>query len=390
MIDTIVLTLSKDMYQITHPEMFTPSAHWIMLNKPIAGIISKQNPTKKELKAGIYKPHLTISHRFNAALVYEPMLKIELSLPKLLFGNNFNELQYKDFDAVANKLMTVLQDMDVIISLDALIYAPVSTVHYAKNIPFTDGSIPFHYINKIKESNVKLSLDVNQTDYRNDGHCYKWHCNSYEVVFYDKLKDLQAAKKSSKRALEKDSELQFTMLETINQALLKKSFPLRLAASPRQDAQTRKINKLEVLRMEVRLNKRAKMKQLFKKLDIKTDLTFKKLFKPAISKKVLLHYLDELENNRSDLLNFTPSNDRSLLTALVINNPELSPQQIFKIFGFKKALEFAPMRELQAMFSGTGARSWSRLVHDIGKVKVARKSNCFTVFRECLEKFKML
>ena len=379
MIDTIVLILHKDTYQITNPEMFTPSAHWIMLNKPIAGIISKQNPTKKELHAGIYKPHLTISHRLNAALVYEPMLKIELSLPKLLFGNNFNELQYKDFDAVANKLISVLHNMGVTTSLEHLIHAPVSTVHYAKNIPFTDGSIPFHYINKIKESNVKLSLDVNQTDYRNQGHCYKWHCNSYEVVFYDKLKDLQAAKKSSKRSLEKDSELQFTILELINQALLKKSY-----------AQTRTINKLEVLRMEVRLNKRAKMKQLFKKLGIATDLTFKKLFKPAISKKILLHYLDELENNRSELLNFTPSNDRSLLTTLAINNPELSPQQIFKIFGFKKALEFAPIRELQAMFSGTGARSWSRLVHDIGKVKVARKSNCFDVLRDCLEKFKML
>ena len=74
MIDTIILILHKDTYQITHPEIFTPSAHWIMLNKPIAGIISKQNPTKKELKAGIYKPHLTVSHRLNAALIYEPLL----------------------------------------------------------------------------------------------------------------------------------------------------------------------------------------------------------------------------------------------------------------------------------------------------------------------------
>lgn len=367
MIDTIVLTFNKDTYQIINPEMFTPSAHWVITNKPIRGIISKQNPTKKELRAGIYKPHLTLSHRLNAVLVYEPMLKVELSLPKLLFGNNFHELQYKDFDAITDKLMIVLQGMGVIISLEAIINASVSTVHYSKNIPFTDGSIPFHYINKIKESNVKLSLDVNQTDYRNEGHCYKWHCNSYEVVFYDKIKDLQTAKKSSKRCLEKDSDLQFTMLEV-----------------------TRKISKLEILRMEIRLNKRSKIKQLFKKLDISTDLTFKKLFKPALSKKILLHYLDELENNRSDLLNFTPSNDKALLTALVVNNPELSPQRVFKIFGFKKALEFASVRELRAMFSASSARSWSRLVHDINKVKVAGKKNCFTVLRECLEKFKML
>lgn len=367
MIDTIVLILHKDSYQITKPEMFSPCAYWVINNQPGTGIISKQNPTKKELKAGIYKPHLTISHRFNAAGVYEPMLKIELSLPKLLFGNNFNELQYKDFDAVANKLLKVLDTMGVQTCLEHLVQARVSTVHYAKNIPFTDGSIPFHYINKIKESNVKLSLDVNQTDYRNEGHCYKWHCNSYEVVFYDKIKDLQTAQKSVKRSLEKDCELQFTMLELI-----------------------KSINKLEVLRMEVRLNKRTKIKQLFQKLHITTDLTFKKLFKPAISKKILLHYLDELEHNRSDLLNFTPSNDRSLLTTLVINNAELPPQQIFKIFGLKKALEFASIRELRSMFSATSARSWNRLMHDTGNIKVGRTSNCFAVLRDHIEKFKTL
>jgi len=35
--------------------------------------------------------------------------------------------------------------------------------------------------------------------------------------------------------------------------------------------------------MEVRLNKRQKIKQSFNKLGISADLTFKKLFKPAIS-----------------------------------------------------------------------------------------------------------
>lgn len=53
-------------------------------------------------------------------------------------------------------------------------------------------------------------------------------------------------------------------------------------------------------------------------------------------------------------------------------------------------MEFALIHELQAMSSGTGARIWSRLVHDIGKVKVAGKKNCFTVLPDCLEKFKML
>ena len=97
--------------------------------------------------------------------------------------------------------------MGVIVSTDTLAQAPVCAIHYSKNIALTDGSIPFHYINKIKEANVRLSLDTNESAYRNDGHGYKWHCNAYEVAFYDKIKDLEKAKQSSKLAIEKDNEI---------------------------------------------------------------------------------------------------------------------------------------------------------------------------------------
>jgi hypothetical protein len=139
----------------------------------------------------------------------EVTLKIEFSLPKLFFGNNFNELQLKDFIVLLNKLTDSLRSMGVLTTSEILKQAPVSVVHYSKNIALTDGSTPYHYINKIKEANVKLSLDINQTDYRNEGHSFKWHCNSYEVVFYDKIKDLEKAKLSSKRSLEKDPAFAF-------------------------------------------------------------------------------------------------------------------------------------------------------------------------------------
>src|SRR3990167_247263 len=217
MIDTIVLTLSKNTFQICSPEKFTPSANWI-LNDRVGhahGIYSKQNPTTKELRAGIYKPRLTLSNRITFTGRYEPMLKIEVSLPKLMFGNNFEELRYKDFMPTINKLVETLSNMGVNTTSEQLAHANVSTIHYSKNIPLTDGSTPYHFINKIKEANIKLSLDVNQTDYRNAGHSYRWHCNSYEVIFYDKIKDLEKARISSKRAIEKDTTLQIDLLKRL-------------------------------------------------------------------------------------------------------------------------------------------------------------------------------
>jgi hypothetical protein len=366
MIDTIVLTLTKDSFTIINPDLFMPSARWAIESRTFKrGMQSKQNPTKKELKNGIYKPRLTLSQRMNGKQVPELMLKVELSLPKLLFGNNFNELQLKDFKLLVAKLVEILDQMGIKTTEDQLVEASVSAVHYSKNIVFEDGSTPYHYINKLKEARATLSLDVNQTDYRNDGHSYRWHCNSYEIVFYDKIRDLEKTRISDKRTIEHDSALQLNLFESLQ-----------------------KRNKFEVLRMEVRLNKRQKLKQLFKKLNIKADLTFKKLFKPAISKKVLLHYFDEIISKRPLILDYKAKNDKALLVDLIMNNSNAGPKPIIQFFGLRKALELVSSRELSTMFSDRYKRSWQRFMKDIEKVQLPYKENGFAALREQLNIYK--
>ena len=142
------------------------------------------------------------------------MMKIELSLPKLFYGNNFQELKGKDFNPFIQKLSSTLIKWGLLLPL----------MHYRRRLsqhPLLKEYCahrwlnPISYINKIKEANIKLSLDTNQTDYRNEGHSYKWHCNSYEVVFYDKIKDLEKAKQSDKRAVEKDSAVQLNLFNQL-------------------------------------------------------------------------------------------------------------------------------------------------------------------------------
>ncbi len=359
------------MFAITQPDKFRPSATWVLSERytPNRVLQSKQNPTKKEFLKGVYKPRLTLARRPNILGVYEPTLKVELSLPKLLFGNNFHELRYKDFRALVNKLVAVLEQMGVTTTTEHLAQAAISAIHYSKNIPLTDGSTPYHYINKIKEANINLSLDVNQTDYRNEGHSYRWHCNSYEVVFYDKIRDLEKAKTSEKRALEKGNALQLNLFDRLQ-----------------------KRKKFEVLRIEVRLNKRNKIRQLFDKLGIKATLTFKKLFKPAISKKVLLHYINEIESKRPLMLDYQAADDKALLSALIINNPELSPKRIVELYGLKKALEVVTLRELRTMLN-VGKRSsanWSRLITSVKNITLPAIKRPFEIIRKQLKKFKPL
>jgi len=369
MIDTIVLTLTHEQFQITDPEAFTPSAEWATSNKSQRGMISRQAPTKAQLNKGIYTPRLTLAHRINEFRKRDIMLKIELSLPKLMFGNNFAELRFKDFDAIVQKLVTTLKKMGVNTKLEAICHAPVSAIHYSKNICLTDGSTPNSYITKIRQANIALSLDVNQTEYRNEGHSFKWHANYYEVAFYDKIRDLEKAKISDKRAIEQDNELQMSIFDRLQK---RRTF-------------------FEVLRMEVRLNRRAKIKSLFKKLGIKADLTFKKLFKPAIAKKVLLHYLDEIESKRPKLLDYRATSAKALFTDLMFNNPDLGAKQIWQIYGFKTALDNIDIRELRNMHTRFSDRTWFRLMEDVNKIKLPpRTQNSFKVIREQLEKLEPL
>ena len=61
------------------------------------------NPSSENKKKGIYQPRLTYTERpVRGGKNYE--LAIELSLPKLMFNNNFSELDDADFEAVVKNL----------------------------------------------------------------------------------------------------------------------------------------------------------------------------------------------------------------------------------------------------------------------------------------------
>ncbi|MBU2543272.1 hypothetical protein KJ707_01730 [Patescibacteria group bacterium] len=359
------------MYFINEPDRFEPSARLILdENSSLGGrgyIPAKQNPTKTELKNGFYKPRLTLTNRYNHTGRREASLKIELSLPKLLFGNNFDELTLSDFDPVTTLLKSRLKEMGVMIFTKVLENAPVSAIHYSKNIPLTDGTTPHYLISKIKEANISLSLDINQTDYRNDGHSYKWHSNSYEVAFYDKLKDLEMAEKSEKRAIENDNALQLNLFETFKER-----------------------KRLEVMRMEVRLNKRQKIGQLFRTLGIQSELTLKNLFNPTIAQQVLLHYLDELESKRLPLFDYKPTSPKSLLADLVINNPNMGIRKTIQLYGLKQAFDSTTPRELRNMFSKYGQRSWYRLIAEAKTIKLPTTRSPLGIVREHLTRFEPL
>lgn len=366
MIDTVVLLLPSRQFTIDKPEKFTPCSDMIYQHRAIKAVL---NSSAQERKLGIYKPRLTLSKRKNIQGISEIMLTIEASLPKLLWGNNLDELRAKDLASITMIIHSLLQEAGVNIAPIDIENAEVIAVHYAKNIVFKDGSTPFHYIQKIQQMAKPAALDSNQTDYRNAGHCFKYHCNAYEVVFYDKLFDLQTSQtKGSKRAIDGDCVFDMKSLNKIRN----------------------KRKKFEMLRMEVRINKRSKLKQLLQTLKIKTDLTLRKLFRPAIAQKVLLHYIDRIENKRSLLIDFKPQSDRALLTAIALSNPRLKAKQVLQFFGIKKVLESVSFDELKRIIATENKASWTRLLKELETVVMPSSEKPFEPIKEQLRKYNPL
>ena len=374
MIDTIVLTLKTGVYTIFEPDNFSPSTRG--LTDPTAGyyrlggrsnITCKQNPTPSELKRGIYKPKLTVTKRINREGNFEIPLKIEFSIPKLLYGNNFDELTDADFPAVIQKLKAILNEMGVRVFEHFLINAPVSSVHYSKNIALTDYTTPYTYLSQIAMLNINKRLDTNRTDFRNEGHSFKYRANSFEIVFYDKIKDLQQAKVSEKRAEEKDNALQLDLFNVLKQ---RKPF--------------------EVLRFEVRLNQRQKIKQILKKVGKEIEPTFANIFSQDTAKRVLLHYLSEIEGAYPPLLVYQYDSPKKFFEGLLITNPKLKPTQALKLTAFRALLNEIGVRDYRQMTKRYGNYYWYSLNKEMEKLSDVNEVSVFSMLRKQLTEFKPL
>ena len=374
MIDTIVLTLKTGMYTIFEPDNFSPSTRG--LTDPTAGyyrlggranITCKQNPTPNELRRGIYKPRLTVTKRINREGNFEIPLKIEFSIPKLLYGNNFDELTDADFPVIIQKLKTVLNEMGVGMFEHFLVNAPVSSVHYSKNIALTDYTTPYSYLTEIGKANINKMLDITQIEYRNGGHLLKFHANSFEIVFYDKIKELEQTKKSDKRTEGKDNVLQLGLFDMLTQR-----------------------KPLEVLRVEIRLNKRQKINQILKKINKGVEPTFVNIFSQDTAKKVLLHYISEIEDAYPPLLTYQYDSPKKFFSGFIRANPNIKLAQSLKMLGLRVLIDEIGAREFREITKRYGSSAWYSLNKEMKNLTQTDEPSVFSLLREQINKFEPL
>lgn len=347
MIDTIILKIPTHKFKIMDHTRFSPSSLGLF-QPPYYTLGSRgnflcvQNPTPNELREGNYKPRLTLAKRIVKG-GFSIDLKIELSLPKLLYGNNFDELEDKDFWSILLRLHKKLWDMGVALSMHNLVNANVSGIHYSKNIPITDFSTSDMVISELSKINLTKKLDLSHTDFRNEGHILRYHANSFEIAYYDKIKDLKQAKVSGKRALEKDNEIQLNLFDRL---AIRKPF--------------------EVVRMEVRLNTKQKILQILEKVGIYVEPTFYTLFSSAVSQRVLSYYLVQAEEatTLSSLEIGTPS---ALFESIRAVNPRMRTGRILEIMAGLILIQEKGVRGFRVLMANNHA--WYRMKQVMDSVK---------------------
>ena len=349
MIDTIVLTLPEDQFQVRDYDKFTPSARGLFeppfyklgKNSVIRCI---QNSTKEDRLRGRYRPRLTLTKRVIGGGP-SISLRIECSIPKLLYGNNFAEITPSDIvkngTGDSSLFDNQLAETMGLFFAHSLENSVLSAIHYSKNIILPKHITSSMIISELGKLNLTKRLDLNKTDYRNEGHAVRFHANSYEVVFYDKIKDLEQARISERRAIENDNWIQLGMLKD--------------GGLPKG---------LEVLRMEVRLNTRRKIKSLCDSLGLSPPQTFRDAFRQDIAQAALLHFWGLIER---ELNIVSLSRHRSEeLFRLLTTSGEMKPSKALQVLGGLSLIQSIGIRGLRSLMGKTSDRTWQRLKKELG------------------------
>jgi len=187
------------------------------------GIYKKGYLTKFRLvipKEYGYMPRMSIFEKIDRStneIIYDT--KIEVSLPKLVYGNNLQELSECDLNLVCTKIMESFSPFGISLKRDCLIKANVTKLDIGKNFILPQDIYPHEIINTISKTGSGKAYEGARERYSNDGSLARIRSGSREDVFYDKIKDMQKTKSKAYDKDGKDMEMAFVeeySLENIN------------------------------------------------------------------------------------------------------------------------------------------------------------------------------
>jgi hypothetical protein len=356
MIDTVKLLIPVHNPIVFDNGRFSPSLELLANSRGFGKAMLNPSPTYA--KMGKYMPRLTMYKRVRKTVEYQ--LAVEFSAPKMLFGNNFDELTENDFDALLTALQAALYELTGHKFFKSqLAQADIAAWHPSKNIVFLDYTSCQTILNTIGKLDVSKTYDLQKTDFR-DGHVVHIHANSLDIAFYDKMADLLKAKKSGKRAFENDSTVQLNLLESLSE-----------------------YRPMEVFRYEVRFVGRASIKRAYPELE---QWTFENLYKQKLCQAVLLKHWNKLTGS-VDMLALDVKEPYELLQNYIEANQDATPQAVLAaVAGLVITSQVGAVGLRNVLEARYGKQAWYR-IKPLLKPPDAYRFTSFVHIDEALQMF---
>jgi hypothetical protein len=358
MIDTIRLLIPIEQPQQFDGSYFTPTIREVMNGRSYAK--ATLTPSKTYAKMGKYMPQLTFFKRpTNPGIMYE--LAIEFSAPKMLFSNNFDELQETDLAELLKSLQAALFDLTKChFSDEQLLNAAISKWHPSKNIIFEDYTAAQTVINVIAKLDVSRIYDRQYTTFR-DGHVIHFHCNSVDIAFYDKMADLRKAQTSDKRTFARENIIQLDLLEQLTN-----------------------LRPFEVVRYEVRLANRKAVRKAYPQIP---NPTLQQLFKAEHCRSLLLAHWQKLSKT-IDMIELDEQRPYELLQNYLAANPGTKPMTaLAAVSGLLICGQVGVSGLRNVLDAQYDSSAWYRL-KPIIKAPGAHRYKHFTHLEEALKSFE--
>jgi len=339
MIDTIILSLPQKAFSGDKLK----NLGWDLHSR--SGEFQKfvKNQKTAQKKDGIYRPRPRWINRG-----YSGLLQFEFSIPKLIFGNNVDEVFEKDFGIVLQTLQVRLRDFGLWLDEEFLRSASVSAFHPSKNILLSDSYMASGVIKELGKINFTQKMDLTRDSFRNDGHSIQLYANSHSLVVYDKITDLA---KPRGRAIDKN---QTPMQLSLFQQFKKQEKPP------------------EVLRIEARLSDKRKMNAVLEKNGFAKNPTFEDIFKENVCKKIISSYWNEMVVKENLFLFGLSSGPKQTLKNITKSYPGIKPKEAAYLVGLDQLCKDGDgIRELRGTLEKQATRrTWYRIANDMKKLNV--------------------
>ena len=334
MLDTIVLQLNKNEFFILDYSKFNTTEK-IVLNNNFGFKKWINNPIRLDRNNDVYKPRLTLVKRG-----FTITLKIEFSAPKIIFNNNVDELEEKDFELLIKELGKKLENMGVMVHNEILKKSRVLYFHPSKNILLKNGYTSTFIIKELNKIDVSNNFDLDIKTYRNAGQSLQFYNGSHAFTIYDKISDLR---KSKNKAIDKDqTKYQKAIFNEINK---KKSY-------------------LEILRLEIRLTNTKKIKKVMDKVGYTKDYSFNNIFNKNLCKNIIQLYWEGFFEKNAFIFN-RENNPQKILEKITIKHKNMNIEKAINLVGkYLLCQDEEGLRGFRNIVNKKGKYNWYRIKKD--------------------------